>query len=193
MATKVNGVSLVTNLGLLREVIGSKRIQDLAATCPPETRQLVARTIVGAEWVPLDHWGALLQRVYDDVLRGDEAKFRKLLRAACQRDFTTSYRGQLNNLTPLAVVERLPTLWALFFDSGSLLPSGLETQGAHSNMVLQLRNLETNFTLFAISIHSYIEQVLQMTGARDIEVQRLRETLFGGRLSCDYRVHFASP
>ena len=193
MATKIKGVSLVTILGLVREVIGPKRIQELAATCPPETRQLVARTIIGTEWVPLDHWGALLQRIYDDVLRGDEAKFRKLLRVACQRDFATSFRGQLNNLTPLAVIERLPTLWALFFDGGSLLPSGVETQAGQSNLVLQLRNLETGFGLFAITIHAYIEQVLQLTGARDVDVQRLRETLFGGRLSCEYRVRFASP
>lgn len=192
MGTKIKGASVVTSLGLFREVVGPKRVQDLAATCPPETRQLVARTIIGSEWVPLDVWGALLQRLYDDVLRGDEAKFRRLMRAACQRDFATSYRTQINNLTPLGVIDRLPTLWALFFDSSSLLPNGLETQAGQSNLVLQLRNLETNFSLFAITIQAYIEQVLLLTGARAVEVQRLRDTLFGGRLSCEYRVRFAS-
>lgn len=190
MASKIKGAALTSGIALFEELIGPRRLQQIVATCPPETQRLMARTILGVEWIPLDVWGELMQRLYVEALGADENKLLRLIRAACQRDFSTTYRPFVANVQPAALLAKIPQLWPQFFDSGTLTVGPIERQGERSVVTLQLRNLEAPTAVFTIIIQGYLEQMLTMAGARELEVQRQREKLFNGRVSCDWRIRF---
>lgn len=55
-------------------------------------------------------------------------------------------------------------------------------------IVLQLRDLETHFPVYAMAMHAYLEQALLMAGARHVTITRVREQLREGKLSADFLV-----
>lgn len=191
MPSQIKGSALINTVGIFREVIGASLFQALLDACPAETRQLLRRTLIALEWVSLDAWTPLMQAVLTGPCRGEEQQFRRLLRAVCKRDFTTVYRVYLNGASPETVLEKMPTIWSGYFDTGSLDVGTSQVEGNLQKVTLKMRDLETQFPLHTLTMHAYLEQILLMAGAKNLVIQRANEVSQRGKLSCDYSVQFS--
>lgn len=191
MPTQVKGATINNSIAVFREFVGAPQFLDLADRCPPETQQLLRRTLVAVEWVPLEAWTPVLQIMLDHVCRKDEGLFRRLIRLVCKRDFSSTYRVYVNSTTPRTLLDKASNIWAIYFDTGSLRSSAVEIAAGQSQAVVALRELETNSSVFTIVVHAYLEQLIVMAGAERCVVQRSKEQLIFGRLSCDYLVQFS--
>lgn len=192
MPTRIKGASLINTIGILREVLGGSRFQEIVTRCPVQTQNLIRRTLIALEWVPLEQWAPFLQAIYEHICHKDEPQFRRLMRAVCKRDFSTLYRSYISQASPQSVLDKLDTIWASYFDSGSLsLAPELPEPGAQKH-TLQMRDLETGFSVYAMMMHAYLEQLMFMTGAKNCTIQRAQERLANGKLSCNYIIELGS-
>jgi hypothetical protein len=199
MATRIKGASLINTIGIMREVLGVTRFQEIVARCPVQTQNLIRRTLIALEWVPLEQWAPFLQAIYEHICHKDEPQFRRLMRAVCKRDFSTLYRSYVTQASPHSVLEKVDSIWSSYFDSGSLTlapSSPPETEAAQpagtdkpQRLVLQMRTLETSSPVYAMIMHAYLEQLMFMVGAKTCTIQREHEQLQDGKLSCDYIIN----
>lgn len=190
MTAHIRGASLIHTLGILREVLGASRFQTIVESCPARTQQLIRRTVVALEWIPLELWSPFLQAIFEHTCHKDELQFRRLLRAVYKRDFTTLYRAHLQTTTPQAILQKAAELWASYFDTGTLTLAPSETIG--QSPIVQLRGMETSFPLYFVTMQAYLEQLMIMAGAPRCTIARAREQLTDGRLSCDYIVNLGA-
>src|SRR5262249_46579784 len=145
MGARIKGASLINTLAILREVMGVSSFQTIVDGCPPETQQLIRRTLVAVEWVPLVLWAPFLQTIYERTCKKDELQYRRLLRAVCKRDFSTVYRVYMHQATAETVLTRTATIWSAYFDTGSLTLESSEVRDGKLHAVLQMRDLETSY------------------------------------------------
>lgn len=192
MAARIKGASLINTIGILREVLGVARFQEIVALCPPPTQNLIRRTLIAVEWVALDQWAPFVQTIYEYICRKDEHQFRRLMRAVCKRDFSTLYRSYIAQTSPLGVLEKSATIWSSYFDSGSLTMAPEARDSELQPPTLLMRDLETEFPVYAITMHAYLEQLMIMTGAQRCTIRRARERLESGKLSCDYIINLGT-
>jgi hypothetical protein len=190
MPSRIKGGTILSTIGVIREVMDAARFQKLIDTCPVETQQLLRRTLMALEWVNVETWSPVLTTILERIAGGDEAKFRRFMRAVCKRDFSGMYRVYLQNATPASVLAKTATIWSAYFDSGTLTAGPLEPKNGSQQSLLELRNLESSSLIYLSAVHAYIEQILHMVDAKNPTVQRLREIRRDGRLSCDYIVSF---
>src|SRR5262249_4274505 len=151
-------------------------------SCPIETQQLLRRTLVAVEWIPLDDWAPFLTQLYERTCRRDEKAYRKFFRAVCKRDFSTVYRVYLSQPEPEIVLNKLSNIWSPYFDSGSLTlaprsskEAEIDEESPPTVIALEMRDLETSHQLYAITLQAYLEQLMVMAGATRCTVQRARE------------------
>lgn len=173
----------------MREVLGGARFQEIVARCPGQTQNLIRRTLIALEWVPLEQWAPFLQAIYEHICHKDEPQFRRLLRAVCKRDFGTLYRSYVHQASPKSVLDKSESIWSSYFDSGSLTlcPSPAEASG--QSFTLQMRDLETGSAVYAVMMHAYLEQLMFMAGAKSCIIQREHEEVADGKLSCDFVIN----
>ncbi len=190
MPTRTKGASLINTIAILREVLGAARYHGVVEACPQETQQLIRRTLVATEWVPLELWTPFLQAIYEQVCRKDELQYRRLLRAVCKRDFSTVNRLLLSPSSPQTILEKSSDIWSAYFDTGTLKLESMEVQGKREQATLQMRDLETQFPLHTLTMHAYLEQLMLMAGAQACTVQRTKEQFRDGKLACEYIVSF---
>ncbi len=188
--SRVKGVPLINSIGVLRDMLGPARLQAMTKLFPAESQQLFSRSLVALEWVPLDHWAPVLQVVFEQLFRKDELQFRRLIRAICKRDFSGVYRVYVKNTSPHEVLSKAASIWTAYFDTGSLTCEPAEVSSGLQQATLKMRDLHTEFPIFALVMLAYIEQILDMAGAENCTVQRGKELLMLGRLSCDYQISF---
>lgn len=191
MATRVKGAAILDGVSVVREVCGAARFEKLALACPQDTQKLLQRTMMAIEWVSLDLWTPFLEVLHAQLALHDEPRFRRLLRAFCQRDFQTIYRPYIQSATAVSLCPKIPQIWSAYFDSGSLSPGALSVQNSVYAVSVQLRDLVSESPLVTIMVHSYIEQVLTMVGAKECVVARGKETRQQQtRYSCEYLIRF---
>lgn len=191
MPAKIKGATLINALAIVREIASPARLQALIDACPTETQQLMRRTLMAIEWISVDSWSPFLQILFDQLAARNEDHFRRLLRSICKRDFSSVYRIYIQGATPATILNKAPNIWSAYFDSGSLTTTELHVREGASRALLQMRDLETSSSIYAMTVHAYIEQLLIMTGAQTSTVQRLRETHRDTRLSCDFAISFS--
>lgn len=191
MATRIKGASIINTIAILREVLGAARFQAVLQACPQETQQLIRRTLVAVEWVPLEQWSPFMNAIFEQACRKDEHQYRRLLRAVCKRDFTTVYRVYLNTPTPQVVLDKSPSIWSAYFDTGTLTIGTTQNVLGRERITLEMRGLETTNPIHAITMQAYFEQLMLMAGAQQCSVQRTREEIRDGKISCDYIVEYA--
>ncbi len=192
MAARIKGASLINTIGILREVLGVARFQEIVALCPPPTQNLIRRTLIAVEWVALDQWAPFVQTIFEYICRKDEHQFRRLMRAVCKRDFSTLYRSYIAQTSPQGVLEKSSTIWSSYFDSGSLVLAPVEPGQDPLQPILQMRDLETSYPVYAMTMHAYLEQLMIMTGAQRCTIRRAHEQLENNKLSCDYIINLGT-
>jgi len=191
MATQIKGAVILNCIAFLRETASSVRYEKLVSQCPVETRQLLSRSFMAVEWLNVDLWTPFLQVLHDDVARRDEVKFRRLIRAVCQRDFQSVYRPYVQKSNPLALCGKLQTIWSAFIDGGTLSNAVVSHKGNTTSVVVHLRDLETNSAIMPLVIQAYLEQLLSMVGAKDCVVSTSNVARSAsGCLSCEFEMSF---
>jgi hypothetical protein len=188
MAARIKGASIINTLSILREVLGSSRFQKIVDGCPAKTQQLIRRTLVAVEWIPMEVWSPFIQAIYEQICQKDELQFRRLVRAVCKRDFSTIYRAHLQGASQQTILKKSADIWSSYFDTGSLTMEPGDAASPDAALTVRLRDLETSYPLYAVTMQAYLEQLLLMTGAARSTVRRVHEQLSDGKLSCDYVV-----
>jgi hypothetical protein len=188
MAARIKGAALLSTMALVREACPHQKYLEMVASCPPDTQQLMRRTLVALEWIPVDTWSPFLVALHRELCRGEDGKMRKLMRAIFKRDFSTTYRASLNGLTVETLLNKLPSLWPLLFDGGSLRGQAV---GSSGTVLIELRDFATSSTIYSIVCEAYVEQLFAMVTPGRVEVRRLREQHSDGQLSCDCTLTYA--
>lgn len=183
MQSRVKGATLLSTIALLREALPPQKYQELVTACPAETQQLLRRTIVALEWLPADAWSPFLSTLLEQVCRRDENKFRKFMRSVFKRDFSSTYRASLAGVTPDQLIQKLPALWSLLFDGGSLR---VESIGSGPTSLIELREFACRSPIFGLVCEAFVAQLFAMVVTGRVEVRRLREQHIDGRLSSEF-------
>lgn len=191
MPTRIKGATLINTIVTVRELTGPVVFQALVDGCPAETKQILTRTLMAIEWVPVDSWSPFLTAMLERLAKRNEEQYRRVIRAVCKRDFTTVYRALMQGATPASILGKMQVIWNAYFDSGTLQVKPGQTLGQTQRTEFLLRDLETSSNIYAITVQAYLEQVLNMAGALSVTVHRQKELLKDGRLSCDYQASFS--
>jgi hypothetical protein len=170
---RLKAASLINTIDLAREVMGEERLNELVSTLPPETQALFARRLLAVEWVEADHWLPFQQALLYEHFEGDEMAFRAFIRKVCERDFNTFYKIIIRMiLSPDSLLERTAKLWSTYCDSGRLEVASREKLAVGHSVTLKLSAFKCEHAVFGILLHAFVEQLLQMSGARAPEVRR---------------------
>lgn len=191
MPTRIKGATLINTIVTVRELTGPVVFQALVDGCPAETKQILTRTLMAIEWVPVDSWSPFLTAMLERLAKRNEEQYRRVIRAVCKRDFTTVYRALMQGATPVSILGKMQVIWNAYFDSGTLQVRPGQTLGQTQRTEFLLRDLETSSNIYALTVQAYLEQVLNMAGALSVTVHRQKELLKDGRLSCDYQASFS--
>ncbi|HMY59188.1 MAG TPA: hypothetical protein PK472_13080 [Pseudomonadota bacterium] len=191
MPSRIKGATLINTIVTVRELTGPVVFQALIEGCPAETKQILPRTLMAVEWIPVDTWSPFLTAILERLAKRNEDQYRRIIRAVCKRDFSTVYRALIQGATPSTVLGKMQNIWHAYFDNGTLAVKPGQTLGQTQRTEFQLRDLETTSNIYSITVQAYLEQVLTMAGAHSVSVHRQKELLKDGRLSCDYQASFA--
>lgn len=187
---RLKAASLINNIQIARDLLGEARLGELLRPLPAATAELFARRLLAVEWVDADQWLAFQQAMLDQHYSGDEAKMRSYMHKVCERDFNTFYKIILKLSSPKTVLTRAPKIWATYAQPGELIVESWERSDGMQSAVVRLVGFETRFTVFAVLLQAFVEQISRMTGARDVLVERTRLDHKGGRLDVDLRLRF---
>ncbi len=193
---RLKAASLINNIAIAREVLGEGKLGELLKPLPEETRALFGRRLLAVEWIDADEWLAFQQAMLDVNFGGDEARMRQLMHKVCERDFNTFYKIILKLSSARTVLTRAPKIWMTYAEPGELQVAILKEKDGVTEAMVRLIGFETNHQVFAVLLHAFIEQVLRMTGAREIDVKRTRldhspgNARTPGRLSVDLLARF---
>lgn len=190
MSTSIKGATVVNTIGLLRELVGRDTLNMLIEYSPPEVQQLIRRTIIAIEWVPADLWALFLEVLLKHLAHQDEIKFRKILRAICKRDFTSQYRAYIQGASVLELIDKLPTVWSAYFNSGALSVGSLVSTNNNYSISLRLSDFHGRSPVYVILLHAYLEQLLRLVGAGDPVVERGHDQQRSGIWSCEYKLQW---
>jgi hypothetical protein len=170
---RLKAASIINTIDLAREEMGEAHFNELVATLPPETQALFARRLLAVEWIEADHWLPFQQALLYEHFEGDEMTFRAFIRKVCERDFNTFYKIIIRILiSPESLLERTAKLWSTYSDSGSLEVAAREKLEVGHRVTLKLSAFKSEYPVFGILLHAFVEQLLQMSGARAVEVRR---------------------
>jgi hypothetical protein len=170
---RLKAASLINTIELAREHMGEERLKELVATLPPETQALFARPLLAVEWIEADHWLPFQQALLYEHFDGDEMEFRAFVRKVCERDFNTFYKIVIRIIySPESLLERTSKLWSTYSDSGSLEVVSREKMAVGHRVTLKLSAFKSEYAVFGILLHAFVEQLLGMSGARAAEVRR---------------------
>jgi uncharacterized protein (TIGR02265 family) len=168
---KASGV--IHNIEIARETLGPARMAELAATLPEATRAILARRLLPVEWIPIDDWMPFQQMLLERHFGGDEEQFRKLVRKICERDFNTFYKVLIKLvMSPDALIQRAAKLWSTYNDAGELRVVKKEVRDGRIEVRLRVERMPTRYPVYGAGIQAYVEQLLEMAGARELRVER---------------------
>jgi uncharacterized protein (TIGR02265 family) len=184
---KASGV--IHNIEIVRDLLGPAKLAELAATLPAPTRSLLERRLLPVEWIPVDDWMPFQQALLDQHFGGDESAFRKLVRKICERDFNTFYKVLIKLvMSPDALIERAAKLWSTYNDAGTLRVVDKQVRDGRTEVRLHV-TMPTRCPVYGAGVHAYVEQLLQMAGARDLRVERQQRMSPAG-LECELTARY---
>jgi hypothetical protein len=170
---RLKAASIINTIDLARGIVGEPRFGEMISTLPPATQALFGRRILPVEWLEADHWLPFQQAMLYEHFEGDEMPFREFIRKVCERDFNTFYKVIIRMiLSPNGLLERTAKLWSTYSDSGRLEVAGREKLDVGQRVTLKLSGFQSEYSVFGILLHAFVEQLLHMSGARAVEVRR---------------------
>ncbi len=183
--------SMVHTIELARAELDAATYARIVASVPEATRELVSRPLLAIEWIPAETWLPFQRALSSMGFDGDERRHRKFMHAVCEKDFNVFHRMILKLASPLFVVERATGLFSTYSDTGKLVVGEVVRDGKAASIRVTLDDFETVDGMMGVLIHAFIEKILMMTGARDVDVKRTRNDATNGRLRTELDVRFA--
>lgn len=187
---RLKAASIINNIAIARELLGPAALSALLAPLPDATRALFGRRILALEWIDADEWLAFQQAMLDVHFAGDEPRMREYMHRVCERDFNTFYKIILKLSSAKTVLSRAGKIWMTYAEPGELTIDIGKPRDGKTEVTIRLVGFETDHQVFAVLLHAFIEQLLVMTGARDLVVQRTRIEHSRNQLSCDLVARF---
>jgi len=185
---KASGV--IHNIEIARELLGTAKVAELAKAMPPATQALLERRLLPVEWVPIDDWMPFQQGLLDRHFGGDEEQFRKLVRKICERDFNTFYKVLIRLvMTPDSLIERAAKLWSTYNDHGALHIVSKTVRAGRTEVKMRVEGVRTRYPVYAMGFQAYVEQLMQMAGAKELQFER-QIRISGGMLECDLTARY---
>lgn len=187
---RLKAASIINNIAIARELLGPDALSALLSPLPEATRALFERRILALEWIDADEWLAFQQAMLDVHFAGDELRMREYMHRVCERDFNTFYKIILKLSSAKTVLSRAGKIWMTYAEPGELTIDIGRPRDGKTDVTVRLVGFETEHQVFAVLLHAFIEQLLVMTGARDLVVQRTRIEHSRNKLSCDLVARF---
>jgi hypothetical protein len=188
---RLKAASVIKTLDSFRGLVGEERLRELVVTLPPETQALFARRLAVAEWIEADHWLAFQQAILYEHFGGDEMSFRAFIRKVCERGFNTFYRALIRvTLSPSLLLERTSKRWSSYSDSGRLEVASREKLKVGRRITLKLSAFKSEYAVFGIWLHAFVEQLVDMSGARAAEVRRSVNRVVLGEVETELVVEY---
>jgi uncharacterized protein (TIGR02265 family) len=189
--TRIKAASVTNTIAFARQELGSQ-FDALVAELPPATRSLLQRQLLPVEWLPADDWMAFLDALLHKHFHGNEQAFLRLTHRTVERDFNTFYRMFLRLfVSPFSVIDRAAKLYSTYVEGGTIKVDVRSRGDASAPAEVYLRlDVETRYEVFALSAQGVMEQLLKMSGARDLAVSRTKVKIEHARLAADYAVIF---
>lgn len=188
---RVKAASCIHTLEMTKETFGQDVLERMKPHLPAASRALLERRLSPVEWLAVSEWQPVNEAILDHLCAGDEQRYIGFFRRVCERDFSTLYKTFLKVLSPTYVLDRTAKLWSTYNDGGTLTLVRLAEHGGRQQLRLELRGYD-HFPKFRLVLQAFIEQLLTMTGAKDVDV-RLGAPAAGAKtLDCDFFVSFAA-
>ena len=182
---------MVHTIDLARVEHNAATYQRILTSLPEPTRELVSRPLLAIEWIPAETWLPFQRALLSIGFDGDEPRYRKFAHTICEKDFNVFHRMVLKLASPLFVVERATGLFSTYSDTGKLVVGEVVRDGKAASIRVSLDDFETVDGMMGVLIHAFIEKILMMTGAREVDVKRTRNDVTNGRLRTELDVRFA--
>lgn len=182
--------SMVHTIELARAQLDAATFARILASVPEATRELVSRPLLAIEWIAAETWLPFQRALLAIGFEGDERRYRKFAHTICEKDFNVFHRMVLKLASPLFVVERATGLFSTYSDTGKLIVGEVVRDGKAASIRVTLDDFETADGMMGVLIHAFIEKILMMTGAREVDVKRTRNDVTTGRLRTELDVRF---
>src|SRR5262249_10956414 len=144
------------------------------------------RRILPLEWLEADDWLPFQAAMLERHFAGSEPSFRRYMHQVCERDFNTFYKVVIRFLVSVeSLLERTAKLWSSYAGSGKLEITGRGPLGARQRIQLRLDGFETEHRVFGVLVHAFVEQLLAMAGAKQVEVSRPLNQIVAGKLETE--------
>ena len=105
------GSGFSSAVSVLRKMTAPEAFEQMVATLPPETAELVRRPPLPVAWISSYHFQTLLTAVVRDLFGGDEKKLEDWGRQSLLADMRGIYKMFIRFLSPQFVIERGAKLW----------------------------------------------------------------------------------
>jgi hypothetical protein len=160
---KTRGTTLIPRIKYVR---GKGAWDEVFPRLEPETRAIVARTVLASSWYPFASLADLI-RTADKVMgAGDLAIAREMGRYSATANLSTVFRLLIRFTTPTTILAKGAALWSLNHDSGRV-----EARPDGTNAALYVIHDHGEPDLaFCASLAGWIERCLEMTGAKTVVV-----------------------
>ncbi|MFH1239447.1 MAG: V4R domain-containing protein, partial [bacterium] len=132
----------------------------------PEDKAVVARKIVPLTWLPAPIFNRLLEAVDIVLGKGNYYLCCELGRYQAEKGINSFYKMFIKAGNPAFVLKRAPSFWRSLHDEGEL---EVEITGAKSARARLLKYPDAG-KAFCNSLVGYFERVLEMSGAKGVEI-----------------------
>lgn len=182
-------MACIKGTGMAQTVRDVKASPAARRLVPPHLQRYLAaeERISVAEWYPeADHMALL--RVLVSAAGNPAGIWGTLGMASAKKDLTGVYKGLLREGDPAATAQKAPVLWSSYHDTGRMLVT-LEGRCAARFVLADYGHPTSEMCEITTS---YTRTVLELAGARDVEV-RHAECVNEGAASCVWHSKWKDP
>lgn len=165
----IKGVNLSSTLNYNRKMFGDELQNKLIASLSPEDQAILNKTILDAEWYPLDPFVRYLDVLTKDVLKGSGDSLQKGTEAVIEMQFTGIYKALLMLGSPEAFVERINTITSRYYQGINIKTEML----GKNRFKATYEGFETKHRFYEYTILGWWKKALEMLGGKNVRVELL--------------------
>lgn len=163
---------------VLREFIlqehGEEGLERLVEQLPPEQRKHLNSPYT-LQWTEIEFSVGVIEAIARAFGRNPQEIARQVGAFSAGNTIGTFYRFLLSTAAPATIVEKFPSLWKTYSNTGEV--AECQVEGNRGALVL------TGFTDAGLSCHTlcgFVQKALEMAGARNVQVNHTECAAHGG-------------
>ena len=179
--SKVKAHLLMLAMDYVREGFGQVELKQVMDKLSPEDKIFISKKIVPLSWVPAPVLSHLMEAV--DIVLGKKDFYlcREIGRYQAEKGINSFYQMFIRAGNPSFALKRAPSFWRSLHDEGELV---IEITGERSVRARVLHYPDAG-KAFCNSLIGYFERVLEMSGAKDVEIFEAKCRSKGGEY-CEF-------